>query len=73
MLLICILKANLRSAGLRAQVLNYVWTCLYRADIINLKLMSFQWTIAKALLKAGEGKEKKRLELHRGKSDLVDV
>lgn len=44
--LICILKANLRSAGLRAQVLNYVWTCSYRDDIMNLKLLSFQDTTA---------------------------
>ena len=52
--LICILKANLRSAGLRAQVLNYVWICLYRDDIMNLKLLSFQYTPAETLLKAVE-------------------
>lgn len=52
--LICILKANLRSAGLRAPVLNYVWMCLYRDGIMNLKLLSFQYTPAETLLKAVE-------------------
>lgn len=50
--LICILKANLRSAGLGVQVLINVWTCLYRNDIINLKVLSLQYTPAGTLLKA---------------------